>query len=860
MSSLEPATDLERLATLAPSLLSSTDAEGRLTYVNRAWHDLLGWHPEELLGRPLLELIHPDDSQRLDVLVPSGERPADEVIELELRLQAKDDRWHRVDWRVRLEADCHYAAGQPSRAESRMTNGQEVSGIGSFEVDRDSLELSWSDECYRIAGLEPGSVDITPERAIGFSHPEDAERVSAHWRQLVAEPAALNNIEFRVQRADGAERIVYLHSATVDGRVVGTIQDVTESRRARQALEASESRYRALMEQVPAIVYTAVPGPDGSWDFVSPHIERMLGYPAHEWTGNSAHWFAAVHPADRSRVVAAEARIDGPGAKLLSEYRMFAADGRIVHVRDEGTAFENERGELRLQGLIVDVTESKRAEQALAASEERYRSIVDTSQNLIFIVSPENEVTFVNHTARSMLGYEPEELLGRPFTDFQPPAAATRDVANAESVLAGETLFDMESQLIRKDGAVVDVSFNASVLRDGEGTPVGIMGSARDVTETRRHAGELRQKHDQLQSIIDNSPLVVFAKDRELRHLLANREFEENLGLEPGWVIGKRDADFLPEEIASALEANDGRVLETGEAIEVEETVRARGQDHTFLSYKFPLQGEEEGIYGVCGIGIDITERKAREDDLRSKVEWSFRIRKAIADDRLVLHSQPIVDIASGHKVQEELLLRMLPEEGDGLIMPDEFLPEAERFGLSPGIDRWVVARAVQLARSRRVEVNLSAQSIGESTLTTFIENLLEEAGTDPSNLVFEITETTAAQDLTQARALADRLMALGCGFALDDFGTGYGSFTYLKHLPVSYIKIDMDFVRSLDSDVANRRVVKAIVDVAGNFDIKTIAEGVESQGVMDLLKGLGVDYAQGYLLGKPAALETDAG
>ena len=164
---------------------------------------------------------------------------------------------------------------------------------------------------------------------------------------------------------------------------------------------------------------------------------------------------------------------------------------------------------------------------------------------------------------------------------------------------------------------------------------------------------------DRLQSIIDNSPLVVVAKDQELRHLLANREFEDNMGLEPGWVIGKRDSDFLPEEIAGALELNDRRVLETGEATEAEEMVRARGQDRTFLTYKFPLQNEEEAVYGLCGIAIDITERKAREDDLRSKVEWSFRIRRAIAEDRLVLHSQPIVEIATGDKVQELSLIHI---------------------------------------------------------------------------------------------------------------------------------------------------------------------------------------------------------
>jgi EAL domain-containing protein (putative c-di-GMP-specific phosphodiesterase class I) len=204
--------------------------------------------------------------------------------------------------------------------------------------------------------------------------------------------------------------------------------------------------------------------------------------------------------------------------------------------------------------------------------------------------------------------------------------------------------------------------------------------------------------------------------------------------------------------------------------------------------------------------------------------------------------------------VQEELLVRMLGDH-DELIMPGEFLPPAERFGLAPAIDRWVIARAAEIARERRVEVNLSAHSIGDPGLPDFVEARLSEAGGDASNMVFEITETAAAEDLEQARRLAKRLTELGCDFALDDFGTGYGSFTYLKHLPVRYIKIDTEFVRTLRADSPDRQVVSAIVDVARNFGIETIAEGVEAEETADLLRALGVHYAQGYHFGRPAPL-----
>jgi PAS domain S-box-containing protein len=379
------------------------------------------------------------------------------------------------------------------------------------------------------------------------------------------------------------------------------------------------------------------------------------------------------------------------------------------------------------------------------------------------------------------------------------------------------------------------------------------------VTEAKRAAAEIRAQQERTQAIIDNSPLAIFAKDREFRYLLANREVEDLFGVGQGELLGKLDSDMMPAASVELVRSHDRQVFESGVAVEAEEVIPHNGRDRVFMVHKFPLRDSEGETYALCGIAADITERKAREDALRAKVEWSFRIRQAIERDRLTLYSQPIVELASGETAQEELLLRMLGEDGEELIMPGDFLPPAERFGLAPAIDRWVVERAVRLARDRRIEVNLSGQSIGDQDLPEFIEAQLAASGADPSNLVFEITETAAAHDIAQARALAERLTALGCGFALDDFGTGYGSFTYLKHLPVSYLKIDMDFVRNIVDDPSDRQVVRAIVDVARNFDIRTIAEGVESQVTLELLAELGVDLVQGYHLGRPSPVQVAA-
>ena len=581
----------------------------------------------------------------------------------------------------------------------------------------------------------------------------------------------------------------------------------------------------------------------------------MLGWKPDEWTSDPRAWIKSIHPDDHQRVLADEDLLQGPGDQLRSEYRMVARDGRVLWVRDVATVIVGEDGELLMQGLMLDVTDLKQAEGAVLESEQKYRTIVQTSQDMIWAIDMHNRFTFVNDAVKQIHGYDPEEMIGRPFTDFQSPEIARRDLETAAKALDGATYDQYETEHLRKDGTPVLLSFNTATLRDGEGKIIGVTGSARDVTQQRRMEGAVAAKHLQLQSIIDNSPLVIYAKDADHRYVIANHELEAQLSLPAGGAVGRMDDELLAAEAAAQRRAADQRVLDSGRAFEAEEVLTVGDRERAYLLHRFPLRGTDGSVYGVCGIGTDITERREREDTLRAKLEWSLRIRRAIDEDRLVLYAQPIVEIASGRQVQQELLVRMRGEDGQ-LIMPGEFLPPAERFNLAPAIDRWVIARAARLAAKGRVEVNLSGQSVGDVDLPEYIEAQLAAAGADPSNVVFEITETALARDIGQATLLAERLSALGCGFALDDFGTGYGSFTYLKHLPVDYLKIDMEFVRHLKAGSPDVQVVSAIIDVARKFDIETVAEGVESQETLDLLRELGADYAQGYHLGFPAPIE----
>jgi PAS domain S-box-containing protein len=723
--------EAERIANLSPVLLASADEDLRFVHLTGAWERTLGWQPEDLAGSRIADLVHAED-RHLVVDIPS--RNGSTELSLECRMGTRDGRWRWMSMVLRCEDQRWYcAARDTTERHERLAEAQRVAGLGSFDMDASTGAMWWSDQLYDIYGLDRHGFDPTLEAVTALVHPEDRARLAAAHARVLEGVEGEHAIDVRIRRSDGEIREVHARSRPVHDetgaivRVVGTAQDVTDQRLAERRLAQREAQLRALVEQVPAIVYTAGLGPDAPWDYVSPQIETLLGYTPEEWAGRRELWWEALHPDDRDAALADEEGSARPGGELRSEYRLRRRDGSWVWVRDEATVIENEHGELRFHGVLLDITERKRAE------------------------------------------------------------------------------------------------------------------------------AEARAKHAQLQAIIDNSPLMIWAKDREFRYLFANLE-HDMLGPGDGAsIVGRRDSDFQPAEMAELFMSSDREVLETGRTVQVEQRIQVQGRERCFLVQKFPLR-DEDGVNGVCGIAIDMTERQEREDALRSKVEWSFRIRNAIENDRLVLHSQPIVELESGRVVQEELLVRMLGEH-DELIMPGEFLPPAERFGLAPAIDRWVIARAAEIARERRVEVNLSAQSIGDPGLPDFVEARLSEAGADASNLVFEITETAAAEDLDQARRLAERLVELGCGFALDDFGTGYGSFTYLKHLPVRYIKIDTEFVRTLRADSPDRQVVSAIVDVARNFGIETIAEGVEAKETAELLRALGVHYAQGYHFGRPAPL-----
>ena len=245
------------------------------------------------------------------------------------------------------------------------------------------------------------------------------------------------------------------------------------------------------------------------------------------------------------------------------------------------------------------------------------------------------------------------------------------------------------------------------------------------------------------------------------------------------------------------------------------------------------------------------------------KRPWLARLRKALDEERFVVHYQPIVSLKDGGASHYEALVRLADEPSGRLVMPGKFLPAAERYGLVRDIDRLVLSQILRLlgaraearrstAQGTRIAVNLSALSVTDPKMLAYIAEGLASHRVDPGLLVIEITETAAISDMTVARAFCEGVSALGCAVALDDFGAGFGSFQYLTRLPCDYLKIDGSFVRNLASSRGDRLIVQALADLARGMGVRTIAEYVTNRATLDLLRDYGVDYAQGYELGRP--------
>ncbi len=458
-------------------------------------------------------------------------------------------------------------------------------------------------------------------------------------------------------------------------------------------------------------------------------------------------------------------------------------------------------------------------------------------------------------------GIEPDGWVGDLNAFVELAAPETRPAVRS---LVSETLergtAELLHRVLRSDGGSRFVRLRTEAVADRDGRPRRILGISHDVTAQVTARQELEHSREFLLAITNNMAEGMIATDGNGVITFANAAAGKLLGVDAESLLGRPTVEAFQfrrdEENGDDTESPLSVVWTLSQSLNVEHDTLLR-LDGTSVAVGYigsPLR--TDGLSGAVIVFEDVTERAAEQLKVERELEkltWVGRIRDALDNGRFVLYAQPIIDLATFEVVQNELLLRMVTPKGE-VILPDSFLPTAEEYGLISEIDRWVVHETVHFAsQGHAVEFNLSAKSVTDPYMLATILSAIDDHDVDPANIVCEITETALVRDLDSAELFVRGLNEIGCKVALDDFGAGYGGFSYLKRLPVAYVKIDREFVRDLRDEMPSQHVVSAVVNLAKAFGMRTVAEGAEDDATLRLLKELGVDYVQGYVVGRPA-------
>jgi diguanylate cyclase (GGDEF)-like protein/PAS domain S-box-containing protein len=664
--------------------------------------------------------------------------------------------------------------------------------------------------------------------------------------------------------------------------------------RAESARRAADARSRELADHAGDVLATI--GPDGTVREVSGG--DGLG------VAPGALVTEVVHPGDGATTVSALQRLAGSDEQAAVTVRLRHPDGawrwveaHLLAVRDGGALAE-------VHATIRDIHAQTEAERAQAEAEARFRTAFEEAPIGMAIATVDGRFMQVNRALCAFTGHTAKELEGTPIALLLHPDEREQEAEALARLARGDSpSVRGERRWLHAAGTVVWGAINATLVRDGH-----VLLQVQDITERRRHEAELRYlaDHDPLTGLLNRR---AFARELEahLEHvrrygptgaaLLLDLDYFKNIndtlghGIGDELIVGLADAlrARLGERVAIArlggdelaILVPDGDVDEA--AAQVLDAVRAQrvaspsgrlrsvsasigiaGFDEPDLRADDVLANADLAMYEAKDAGRDraVTYRPASGSDrLDGRTSWADVIRDGLDENRFVLQAQPIMDLATGDTGQFELLLRLRDPFGE-LISPAAFLPAAERYDLIGAIDRWVVKRSIAMLaaenlRGRRLtfEVNISGRSAGDEQLLALIEGELRANEVDPAQVIFEITETTAVANIPRAQEFAHRLAALGCRFALDDFGAAFASFYYLKHLPFDYLKIDGEFVRGCVTDRTDQLVIRAVVDIARGLGKRTVAEMVGDEETLNLVRELGVDYVQGFHIGKPAPL-----
>ncbi len=554
----------------------------------------------------------------------------------------------------------------------------------------------------------------------------------------------------------------------------------------------------------------------------------------------------------------------------------------------------------------------KESTQAYRKISEDHQRLLDNLSTVVVELDGQAKIRFLSKAWNRLTGFDIDESLGKKLTSylsFEGQAQKSHYTQKLQELLSGSLRQnEFELPIITRRGKLLWLNCRLDRVCSADGS-TSLFGCLEDVSKRKLAQRQLEflAMHDNLTGVnnrhyfdtVLNQMAASAARGRPTHALLY-------IDLDHFKVIndtfGHNHGDIVLQDIASLLKSRlrksdvlcriggdefavliydtdlvhaqamakairdlvkDYQYLQAGQQLEISCSIGICEVDGTADSSQMYLKQADKALYVAKRRGRNMVHLYNPEDkeseELRSSIDWARRFRRAISDNQLHLVFQPVLDVKSDKIAYYEALVRLQPP-GEREILPGEFIPALEYAGEMALLDHWVIQRAFEhlgeLPELHRVAINLSAQAFRDESLLTLIEKQLEEKQLDPGRIIFELTESASMANVAATQRMINSLHQLGCSFALDDFGTGFSTFSYLKQFPAESIKIDGSFIAQLDQNREDQAVVRAITDVAQALGKQTVAEYVETEAVLAVVKELGIDYAQGFFIGRPVPID----
>ncbi|WP_338442212.1 EAL domain-containing protein [Synechococcus elongatus IITB4] len=693
-------------------------------------------------------------------------------------------------------------------------------------------------------------------------------------------------------------------------------QELSDRCKAEASLKESQTRFQKIADNLPGVIYGYQLKTDGSDEFtyISSGFQEVYGVdPARALEDSNVVW-QMIHPEDVEVLRAATLESQNTLQTWEVEFRIITSAGDLKWMQGRARPTRQDNGETVWDGLIIDISDRKKIEAELQASEERYRLLAENTSDLICLHEADGAYLYISPSVESLLGFSSEEMIGRsPYEFFHPQDRERIREEVHRAVLQGAEVPVVYRMRKKSEGYIWFETLTKPIFNT-EGEVTGTQTTSRDVTQRIEIQNKLQHDawHDDLTGLSNRNLLIErleLAIHRAKR--IKNYKFAVLfLDLDRFKVIndslGHLVGDKLLVEISNKLKSmirshdlaarlgGDEFVLLIEDIQSLEEPIKIA--ERVLASVQAPLELEDRLIYTSASIGIVLgssdykdANHLLRDADIamyRSKARGRARyevfdtamhaqalerlhlendLRQAIARQEFILYYQPIIQLKTGAITGFEALIRW-QHPTQGIKPPKDLIPIAEETGLITTIDYWVLTQACcQLAEwqshypetsNLNMSVNLSAQDLKYGQLMQEIQSALQDSKISPSLLTLEITESMLVENTDETIQLLSEINQQGIQISIDDFGTGYSSLRYLHTLPVNNLKVDSSFVGEITHNPNNYQIVSTIIALNNQLGLKAIAEGIETREQLDLLSTLGYQYGQGYLFARPLSAE----